>query len=114
MRAAEIRAAYPHPQKSILVYENKTGCWDGLYCVGGAYIKYAHIDLPPQTPESYYVFPGTHDLAVALQQGNPLLDFTEAYDHAVKIVEYNDTERFELAYEWLDKALIYGKEEPYA
>lgn len=105
--AAAVKAAYPNPRKSILICDNTDGDWTGLYCVGGAYLKYAHVNLTPGTPEGYYCFPGTYDLATGLQAGNPRLPAWLAMDFAVKIIESNDEEQFEEAYEYLDEALTY-------
>lgn len=87
-----LKQRYPNP---VTAEENSGG-----YCVGGALgFEFGHTDP----------FPRPEILAAILEDANPkLMQNDLAIDYAYDIIESNDAELFEDAWEKLEEAINYG------
>ena len=96
MTIDDIRTAYPNPiagRKAQYPYSQDE------YCCGGAYCMYVGITDPEM------MFPMQRELAVVLKEHNPDLTWWDAHEFAAAIVDYNDAERFEEAWQLLAQVL---------
>jgi hypothetical protein len=95
-RTALIREKYGNPSGG--GKSEKGGHSD--YCVGGAFMRYYR----------YYDnggFPGTDELARALQTKNTNLPMSRARDYASEIIRHNDKGDFCAAWDALERALTW-------
>lgn len=76
----------------------KPSCFtDGGYCVGGAFCIYTGCYRP---------FPSVPELESQLRLCNSQLTPQAAHDYAVKVINLNDTKKYQKAWEALDKAIV--------
>lgn len=96
MTIDDIRTAYPHPISG----RQADYPWkDDDYCCGGAYCRYTGYQGPDLN------FPMALELARVLKEQNPELDWEYAKEYANAIIDYNDAERFEEAWQLLAQVL---------
>jgi hypothetical protein len=94
-----LRHQYPSPVTSSSVCSSWCHALrSATYCVGGALgLSLGHTER----------FPGEEELAVWLLEENPQLSVSEAEDYAWAIIDANEQEHFDRAWNILDQALSY-------
>jgi hypothetical protein len=94
----DIRNRYPHPISG----KQADYPWQADdYCVGGAYCYYTGNQGPD------FNFPMARELAKVISEHNPELEWQGALEFASAIIDYNDAERFEEAWQLLAQVLPY-------
>lgn len=96
MTIDDIRSAYPTPiagKKAGYPYRGDEYCVGGSYCLSLGYT------------DSELRFPMVRELARILKGHNPDLCWDGAYEYARSIIDYNDAERFEEAWQLLAQVL---------
>ena len=99
MTASEIKRRYPNciSAGSSQAIEWRPARLD--YCVGGAFLRAFKGE------ENAKGFPTATYLAKELVAANPRLEPLDAYELALRITGFNDTEEFDKAWAALDEAL---------
>lgn len=97
----DIKNRYPHP---IAGQQAQYPYAPDEYCVGGSYCKYLGYTIQD------LAFPMSKELARVILDHNPALDAEAARDYAHAIIDYNDAERFDEAWQLLAQVLPYTPE----
>ena len=99
----ELRKKYPNPKSAA----DAQAVGRESYCVGGALWRELRMekwnireDLGPMT-----CTPSPPAVALALRVANPNLAYAESCHIADQIVYENDSDNFDVAWAWMDKAL---------